>query len=246
MQKATLESTIEKYHLNGLTENAKYVIKDKSVVISFSPKEHKALIGTIKCNGFDIEDSTIGIYATSQLIKLLKILDKEVNISLYKEQSVFTKLLLDDDKYNLEFFLADLHMIDKAHKLKSEPKNWEIEFPIGSEFVSRFNNAKKALGDIRSFTIEANQFEPNKATIILGVDSIVSNRIRFDIDINSEESVSTIPFEANIFSEVLSANRNGSGMFHLNKEGLIKMVFEEKITELSTVESTYFMVRLEN
>lgn len=240
MLKSTLESIITKYHLNGLTEAAKYVIKDKTIDIAFSPAENKSLYGRIKCSDFDLKDVTLGIYATSQLLKLIKIFDTEVELDVHIEQDTAMILALKDSKYNLEFYLADLNLIGRTPKIK-EPKEYELEFIIDSEFISKFSSAKKALGDIKCFTIEANQLKENTATIVVGDDELYSNKLRFDITTTSKDMISPIPFEASIFNEVLIANKNCNlGTFALSKEGLIKLGFLE-----GNIESNYFIVRLE-
>ncbi len=241
MQKITLESIIEKYYLNGLVESIKFDVKDKNVDIAFIPTEVKSLVGFIKCPNFQLEDCKIAIYNTSQLIKLIKILDHDIELNLHKEKTTTTKLLLSDNKYDLEYYLADLHLIPPTPKI-SEPEVYDISFNLTSEFISDFNNAKKALGDIKRFTVEANQLGENYVTFRLGESSSFSNKIKFNTHTDSKFNLNAIPFEANLFNEVLLANKDSDGgKFELSHQGLIKLTFKEK-----EIESTYFLVGLES
>jgi len=108
IKKDTLNSIIKKYNLNDLVENAKWCIKDKSVFISFLSTETKSLVGTRSCPNIDIKDIEVGIYDTSKLLKLLKIMDHNIEIDVYSEMNTPIKLLLSDNQYDLEFYCCFL------------------------------------------------------------------------------------------------------------------------------------------
>jgi hypothetical protein len=241
MQKSILESVIEKYYLNGLVESVKWGIKDKSLVINFIPHEIRSLIGTIKCSNFILDDNEIAIYNTSQLVKLIKILNKEISVSTYAERKTSLKLLLSDNQYDLEFYLADKNMIDRVPEV-SEPTIYEVAFKIDHEFINKFKNAKKGLGpDTNKFTIEANQLIPNQAYIVVGDLHTHANKVKFSIPIESTIPLSIMPFQADVLNEILLANENcNEGKFEISQHGLIKLTFKE-----NDIESTYFLVRLD-
>ena len=78
--------------------------------------------------------------------------------------------------------------------LQTEKKNWrksvfhideehirdlyDIDIDLTKEFISDFNSAKKALGDIKRFTLETNQLGENSIIVRLGEDSSYSNKIK--------------------------------------------------------------------
>lgn len=240
MQKETLKSIIEKYYLNGLTENTKIVVKNKEIVINFTPTEDRSLVGVVSMVNTDLDDAEIGVYNTTQLLKLLKIMDHTVKITFNKEYEIFNKIILEDNKYDLEFYLADINMISKVPKIK-EPK-YDLNIGIDKEFVKKFTDAKKALGEIRQFLIKT---EPSKNQILFTISdgSSYSNKIKFNIPTMPEFPLPSLelPFSANIFNEILIANRDSdSSSLEISKEGLLKIQFEEK-----TIKSSYFLVRLE-
>lgn len=236
MQKEILKSTIEKYYLNGLTEVTKFIVKNKSIFINFTPTEDKSLVGRIIVNNTDLADTEIGIYNTSQLLKLIKILDHTIEVTFNQEYGIFDKMLLRDNKYDLEFYLADLSITGKIPKIK-EPNSYESSIKLDEEFIKKFINAKKSLGDIKRFTVET---KDNKMIIVIGDDSNYSNKIKFSTPVNSSD-LPALPFSANIFHEILEANREANnGTLEICKDGLIKLFFNE-----GDIESTYFLVRLE-
>ncbi len=241
MQKEILKSAIEKYYLNGLTENTKIVVKDKNVVINFTPTEDKSLIGQILVSNTDLDNAEIGVYNTTQLLKLLKIMDHTIKITFNEEYQIFNKIILQDHKYDLEFYLADINMIGKVSKVK-EPV-YDFNLNLDSEIIKKYTDAKKALGDIKPFTIEVDSLI-NKIIFTLGEISSYSNKIKFDVSVIPEaniKDINPIPFSANIFYEILLANKEAEvGTLYFSKEGLIKLFFKE-----GNIESTYYLVRLE-
>lgn len=241
MQKSLVESVIDRYYLNGLVEGVKWEINNKNIIINFTPEEKKSLVGIIKCSDIDIRDSEILIYNTSQLIKLIKILGNDISLDIYSERNIPIKLLLADNKFDLEFYLADKNLINKDIPSINEP-SYEIEFDIcKDDFIDRFKNAKKGLGnDITKFTIEANQFIEKQLTITVGDLHNFSNKVKFNVPIESTESISSIPFEADLFNEILIANEDAKeGKFYLSQHGLIKLFFKKE-----NIESVYYLVRL--
>lgn len=238
MRKSTLESIIEKYYLNGLVEAVKLVIKDKSVVISFSPAGDKSLIGKITCANFDVDDASIGIYNTSQLIKLVKLLDHDIEFKINQSKTIADKLLLSDNQYDLEYCLAELNLIKSSPKVK-EPA-YDIEIDMSTDgFIKKFTDAKKALGDINQFTVTV---ENKLMTFIVGEGRSYTNKVKFSVPISVDIKLPSIPFSANMFNEVLLANKkSNSGTLKLSKEGLIKTTFQD-----GDLASEYFLIRLED
>jgi hypothetical protein len=60
INKLDLVSIISKYFLNGKNEAVKWDIKDNKLTIKFKAPD-KAMIGSVTCDTFDLEDSSIGI-----------------------------------------------------------------------------------------------------------------------------------------------------------------------------------------
>ncbi len=241
IQKSILESIIKKYYLNGLCEGAKWVTENKNISISFIPTEIKSLFGNISCPDIDIPNGSVGIYNTSSLNKLIRILDHNFTFGVHSERNIPIKLLLSDNQYDLEFYLADSSIINPVPKIK-EPSIYEVSFTIDEEFISKFVKAKKALGDIKQFTVETDLLKNGETTFVVGDGDSYANKIKFIIPTTCGHNINAIPFAANLFAEVLVANQECTeGTFYMSKEGLIKIVFKE-----DQIESTYYLVRLES
>lgn len=237
MDKKLLKLAFEKYYLNGLVESVKVSIKNKEITIDFIPTDNKSLIGKILINNIELPDADIAIYSTTQFLKLLKIMDETININLYKEQGIFTKILLEDNNYDLEYYLADINIISKVPKIK-EPEKPSILIPINDEFSKKYLVAKKALGDIKKVKIK---IKKDKINFELG-DSDFSNKIKFFISLPQEVTEEiNIPFSSDIIAEILSSNSTSeSGELSIYHEGLLKFTFKEK-----SIVSSYFLVKLE-
>ena len=99
------------------------------------------------------------------------------------------------------------------------------------------------MGDIKPFTIETDSLI-NKIIFTLGETSSYANKIKFNVDVMPEfgiKDIKAIPFSANMFHEVLMANKEAEkGTLSFSKEGLIKLFFKE-----GNIESIYYLVRLE-
>jgi len=77
ISKIELQNTINKYYLNGLVEAVKWEIKDKKLSIKYTSPT-KEMIGEVTHTNFTLEDSTVGISNTSQLLKLIGITGGDV------------------------------------------------------------------------------------------------------------------------------------------------------------------------
>lgn len=240
MQKSHIKSIIEKYYLNGLTEKARFIIKDNSIGINFIPEVDKALIGIVEAP-LEIEDAELGVYNTTQLLKLIKLLDNNIQVSLNKVKNIYNKIIIQDNKYDLEYYLADLNTIGKVPKVK-EPNKYDISLSLDEEFIDKFIDAKKALPEAEQARISIDVLEPNKLIIELGINSSYANKIKFSTLITSEiDNLPPIPFSINSLYEILVANYEANtGTLSLSKEGLLKLHFVE-----GEIKSTYYLVRLE-
>jgi len=241
MQKQTLTSVIDKYHLNGIVESVKWNIKDKNITVDFITPM-KNLVGKVTSPNFDLDDTDLGIYNTSQFNKLVKIMDGTVVLGLVKSPyGTPIELTLADNQYDLNYYLSDLMLIETVPTI-NEPSNYDAEAKIDSDFISRFANAKKALGDVKQFTIkdELNSDSTKDLVIVIGDGSGYANKIKFKTPCESLFGLNEIPFPADVMMELLKANEEAdSGTIQISQEGLMKISFKE-----GSVESIYYLVRL--
>lgn len=236
MTKYYLKAIIEKYYLDGLVERVKLHINENNILIKFI-NENKNLTGIIEASDFDFQNSEIGIYDTTQFLKLISILDELIELKPEEKNGIIQKLLIADNIYNLEYPLANINIIPKAPS-EIEDVIFNIDFDINKEFINNFLKASKVL-KVDTLIIETYFDEGvSKIKFIIGEDSNFSNKIDFSINGKIEIPGSVI-FPLNEFSSILNNNkdlRNGKG--YINEEGLFKLEFESE----DSIKSTYYLV----
>lgn len=242
MQKQTLTSIIDKYHLNGTVESVKWDIKNKNITVDFITPM-KNLVGKVTSPNFDLDDTQVGIYNTSQFYKLVKIMDSTIVLGLTKSPyGTPLELTLQDNQYDLNYYLSDLMLIETVPTI-NEPASYDADVHIDSEFINKFANAKKALGDVKQFTVKTETKDDiTELLIVIGDGNGYANKIKFKTICESMFGLDEIPFPADIMMEVLKANEEAnSGTINISSEGLMKISFKE-----DSIESTYYLVRLSN
>lgn len=225
MDKSHLVTTLEKYYLNGTVERVKIQVENKNVTVRFVAP-NKDLVGTVVASDFELEDSELGIYDTSQLLKLINITNSFVTLETIKEHNIPTKLLVADNEYNLEYVLADTTMIPNVPTV-DEPV-YDIKAEIDLEFITKFIKAKKAI-DTEVFSVDANYDEAKAKVVrfVLGGDASYTNKITFTVPA-SYEGIHTkqLQFNINYLREILDTNKDlTSGKLRICTEGLMRIDF---------------------
>lgn len=225
MDKLHLVSTFEKYYLNGIVERVKMQVKDKNVTINFVAP-NKDLVGCVNASEFELEDSEIGIYDTSQLLKLINITNSYLTLDLAKEHNIPTKLLIADNEYNLDYILADTTMIPNVPSI-NEPE-YNVTADIDLEFINKFIKAKKAI-DTEVFSVDANYDENNTKVVrfTLGGNEGYTNKIIFTVPATYEGVLTQqLQFNINYLREILDSNKDlTSGKLSICTEGLMRIDF---------------------
>jgi len=234
MKKLYLISIIEKYYLNGLTERVKISIKDKVATIKFIATQ-KNVVGTIEAPNIALDDCELGVYDTTQLLKLLNITDSFLTLNVINQGKIASKLLIADKEYNLEYSLADTMLVPTIPVVE-EPE-YELEADMDAEFITKFIKAKKAL-DTEIFIID-NGYDTDGNPVInflLGGTDSYTNKINFSVKATkSGLPVTPIKFPINEFREILDNNREiNSGKLYVNEQGLLKAEFIGKEGEKAT------------
>jgi hypothetical protein len=240
MNKQIITSVLDKYYLNGTVESVKWDIKDKNITVDFITPM-KNLVGKVTSPNFDLEDSEIGIYNTSQFYKLVKIMDSTVVLNVNKsERGTPLELTLADNQYDLNYYLSDLNLIETVPTI-NEPADYDATSEIEPNFITMFTNAKKALGDVKQFTVQTETKDDETSLLItIGDGSGYANKIKFKTSCESIFGLPETPFPADVMTEILKANEDAKeGKIQISGEGLMKISFKE-----DAVESIYYLVRL--
>jgi hypothetical protein len=225
MDKSHLVTTLEKYYLNGIVEKVKIQVENKNINVRFVAP-NKDLVGTVTASEFELEDSELGIYDTSQLLKLINITNSFVTLETVKEHNIPTKLLIADNEYNLDYVLADTTMIPNVPTV-DEPV-YDIEAEIDLEFITKFIKAKKAI-DTEVFSVDANYDEVKAKVVrfVLGGDASYTNKITFTVPATYEGiQTKQLQFNINYLREILDTNKDlTSGKLRICTEGLMRIDF---------------------
>jgi hypothetical protein len=238
MEKSKLINFIGKYHLGGLVNSVAWN-SNGSLSTRFI-SDDKCVVGEVRLNNFNSENSKFGVYQTDLLIKLLGVLGNTVSFQINGTDDKPYSLTFDDKSTTVNYMLADLAVIPPAPDLKQLPP-FEMSIPITKEFIDKFLKAKSALPDIEKFTVLKNK-KQNKYQIVIGYSNTNSNRISIDVDCTSNsDEIEPISFSAKYFSGILAANKDlNGGTLKVSSEGLAVAEFD-----IDDFDATYYLVKLE-
>ena len=116
INKLELQNIINKYYLNGTIEAVKWDVSDNNLNIKFTAPTRE-MIGEITHSNFKLENSSFGISNTSQLLKLINITAGDVLLHFVKNNKIFSKLIIADQQFTVNYSLADILTIQigRAH-----------------------------------------------------------------------------------------------------------------------------------
>jgi hypothetical protein len=224
IDKRKLVDTIEKYYLNGLTEAVKFNIKNNVLRIPFSTT-NRDVVGEVILP-IELPNAEFGIYKTTPLLKLLHILDTNIDIQYQEKFGIVEKLLIEDNQYKMMFSASDISLIPKTPN--AIDVTYQLTYAMEPDFVTRFIDCKKALGpDIKTFTLEP---QTDTARIILGDPSGYANKLEFNIPAITEGfPFASLLFPSDVLKEILLANKNfDDAWMKVNEDGLMALMFAEE------------------
>jgi hypothetical protein len=201
----------------------KFNIKNNVLTIPFSTT-NRDVVGEVTLP-IELPNAEFGIYETSPLLKLLHILDTNVDIQYQEKFGIVEKLLIEDNQYKMMFSASDISLIPKTPN--AIDVTYQLIYAMEPDFVTRFIDCKKALGpDIKTFTLEP---QTDTARIILGDPSGYANKLEFNIPAVTEGfPFASLLFPSDVLKEILSANKNfDSAEMKVNEDGLMDLMFIE-------------------
>lgn len=237
INKSTIQSIINKYYL-GVNESVKWEIKDNSLNIDFMTPT-KDIIGNVKCNDFQLEDSKLAIYDTKKLNSLISICNGDLLLELEKNNAIYTKLKISDLNFNLNYALSDPLLIGKVGEVTIP--EWVVELDLTQEDIDNLIKAKSALSGIDNMLVTTTTNLDNEDVVefVFGDESGHNNKITYQVKGKITEQDIKLPFNSDIFKTILHANKDmGGGKLYLSSMGLIQLEFE-----LENIFSRYFIVR---
>ncbi len=238
MEKKLLVQVIESFYLNGLSSQVKFKVKDNQVHIKFAT-DNKDCIGEIKAP-ITLEDCEIGIFNTSQLLKLLNITNEYIELKLEKQGNHFLKLHISDNQFDLSYNLSDLGLIQDPGIVPNLPPH-DLEFNINFDFTQKYIKAHNALDKPPRFEIGVTKDFQGEEVVnfMVGEKSTYSNKVTFTEAGTIINQFKPVSFSATNFREIVSVAKSANGKAYLFKDGLLKINLEEE-----GVTSEYFLVAL--
>jgi hypothetical protein len=237
VNKLIFQSIIDKYYL-GLNESVKWDIKDHKLKIDFMTPS-KDVIGSVVCDNFPLEDSSLAIYDTKKLQNLISICSGDLMLNLESSNKMHTKLKISDMNFNLNYALSDPLLIGKVGTVNLQ--DWVVELDLTKEDITHLIKAKSALADIDNMLITTTQNLDNEDIVefVFGDESGHNNKITYQISGIIREQNIKIPFNSNILKTILQSNKDmEGGKLYLSTMGLMSLEFSN-----NGITSQYFMVR---
>ena len=235
MEKTKINRFIQKYNLSGNVDSVKWKTGDSKLSTSFVTPD-KSLLGSVEVDNVKFEDSELGIYTTSQLQKMLGVLGDTINVSTKKIGTKVISLTMKNGGTSVDYVLSDLSVIPEPPKLKKLPK-FETKIKIDTQFIDTFVKGKAALSEVDNFTILS---EGGEVMVVIGYSSTNTNRVNIPVETTENGMTKPISFNANLFKEVLVANKDcTSAVLEVSNEGLARVNF--KVDDFN---STYFVVAM--
>jgi hypothetical protein len=229
ISKHDLQSVIGKYHLNGLVESVKWTIEDNALNIDFQ-SPNKDMIGRVNHANFPLENAEMAVYDTSKLNKLLGVTSGELFLELEKTQKVFTKLIISDMNYTLNFSLTDLLLISSVGEI-NDSGEFEIISELDSESISAIIKAHNALeSDNVIINIDKDLDLQDVLVLSFGDVSNHTNKIDYQVPNTTLKDVpygTELPFNSSIFKTILNNNKDATkATMKVNTKGYVKFEFE--------------------
>ena len=222
ISKAKILKFIQKYNLDanasGRPDNAIKLVSDGNKLTTSFVTEDKSLLGFVQVTDAEFPAGEFGIYETTKLENMIKILQNEFSITEEELNGKVTNLNLHDDQYNITFVLSDIAVIPVPPKPKEIPQG-DFDIPIDGIFIDRYNKAKKALSesDVIAFVNKG-----GKVQLVVNHSSNNTNNIKLDLGIDAPAGFEKIIFDGNQFLDILNSNKDAvEGTVGISLKGLM-------------------------
>ena len=237
MQKSKLDKFIQKYNLGGNVNSVKWKSTTDTLSTTFVTPD-KSLLGTVKAGKFQFEDAEIGVYQTDQLKSLINVLGDDISLDLSKFGDKAVSLKVKNGPVSVDYVLSDLSVIADPPALKRLPE-FGTRIKLDTKFIDTFIKGKGALSDVDTFTVLNGK---NGLEVVIGYSSTNTNRVNIPVETETNDLTDAVAFNANLFKEVLVANKEcSSAVLEVSNEGLAKVNFK-----VDDYDSTYYIVAMQD
>ena len=235
MQKTKLDRFIQKYNLNGNVNSVKWTSKDDTLATTFVTSD-KSLMGSVKVDNVQFDEGDVGVYTTDLLQKLLGVLEDDITLNVSKFGDKAVSLRVKNGTVSVDYTLSDLSVIPDPPTLKRVPE-FQTNVKVDSHFIDTFIKGKSALSEAETFTI----ITGDKPQVVIGYASTNTNRVNIPVETTTNGLTDNISFNANLFRDVLSANKEcTSAVLEVSNDGLLRVNFK-----VDDYDSTYYLVAIQ-
>lgn len=237
MHKSRLIDFISKYTIKKIDSVTWEVNKNnlRTRIIS----DDKSMIGEVVLLDFKLDDdfvgSKLGVYQTGKLLKMLAPLQDDIDILPYKVGDKVVSLRCKAINAKMNFPLSDLAVIPHVPPMKRVPDTFELQLKIDDTFIETFLKSKSALPEVVVFSVEAKGTD--KGEILLGQTDVNTDTFTLEPDNITKATMEKMYFNAEIFADILSANKDVETTLEISSEGLARIKYETK-----EYKAEYFLV----
>ena len=237
MQKSKLDKFIQKYNLGGNVNSVKWKASGDSISTSFVTPD-KSLLGSVKVDKFPFEEAELGVYQTDQLKSLINVLGDDISLDLTKFGDKVVSLKVKNGPVSVDYVLSDLSVISDPPSMKRLP-DFGTQIKLDRHFIDTFIKGKGALSGVDTFSVVKSG---DGCEVVIGYSSTNTNRVNIPVESTSCDVDTPITFNANLFKEVLVANKEcSSAVLEVSTEGLARVNFK-----IDDFDSTYYIVAMQD
>ena len=221
MNKIVLDTFIQKYNLGGNVNSVKWESSGDTLSTRFISPD-KSLLGQLTLAKQTLPEFEVGVYDTPLLSKMLGTLADKVDFTLTEVDNTPVAFHITDSVISADYVLAAIGVIPDVPELKNVPE-FNTLVNIDSQFINSFIRGKGALADVETFAINP---VDGGVEFVIGYSDINSNRISIKVQSGAVNMTDSIVFNANLFKEVLNANKECSkATLQISDKGLAHIEF---------------------
>ena len=241
LNKETFLKFIEKYYLNGIIESAIIEVEDSVLKTTFKSLEGD-LRGHIEVQDFKLKDAEIGCYSTSSLVKMLGIVNNDINITLNKrkDSEEFLNIVVEDTKQRkFTYATCELDLIDRDGK-KSTVKEYEAVVVLNQEIIEDILKSISALNTNVTFLKKDDKFY---AVVGYSQNNEDNIQILLDTDGEVDENFTHMTFSQPYIKNILEVNKKRftQASLSFSMKGMLRIEF----IDVNSI-AEYWVVKLQD
>ena len=222
MNKITLNTFIQKYNLGGNVNSVKWTSDGSKLSTRFISGD-KSLLGVLELDKQSLPAFDVGVYDTAQLQKMLTVLMDKIELTLTEVDGNPVAFHITDANKSADYVLAALGVIPDVPELKKLP-DFDTLVTLDAQFMDSFIKGKSALSDVDHFAVKP---VDGGVEFVIGYSDMNSNRISIKVDSSAVSLEKEINFNANLFSQLLSCNKECSkAELQISSTGLAHIEFK--------------------